>query len=132
MFRSNRKRKTIHAYVNGAKIISFAVLVIIVLIGWMIIYCRCQTLGKDIKELEGQNNDLFKSLKAEELKWARAKSPENLKRALSKHGLVMDFPDISQVRRIPRKDMLKTSVAEVDGAESMGFASINTRNNSNE
>ncbi len=132
MFRSNRKRKTIHAYVNGAKIISFAVMVIIVLIGWMVIYCRCQTFGKDIKDLEVQNAELLRSLKAEELKWMRAKSPDNLMRALNKHGLVMGLPNISQIRRIPRKDMLRASMSEVDGAEGLGLASIDIRNNSNE
>ena len=132
MFRSNRKRKTIHAHVYTAKLVSFAVLVVVVIIAWTVVYCRCQTLGGDIKKLESQNTELLRSLKAEELKWARAKSPENLKRALSKHGLVMELPDISQVKRIPRKDMFRTSVADVDGAESMGFASANTRNNVNE
>lgn len=132
MFRANRKRKTVHAYVYGAKIVSLALIVIIVFVGWMFIYCKCQAVGQEIKALELQNVELLKKLKYEELKWAKAKSPENLQKALSRHGLIMGLPDVTQFVRVPRKDIFKDSLVSGVGAESREFAGINTRNTANE
>jgi cell division protein FtsB len=54
---------------------------------------RCDALGRDIKALEQECEEIRRRRLNEEYKWANMRSPRNIERALREHNLDMDWPD---------------------------------------
>jgi hypothetical protein len=63
---------------------------------------RCDALGRRIKLLEEQKEDLHRRVVAEQVKWSNAKSPAQIEQLLKRHRLVMSWPDEARVIRIRR------------------------------
>ena len=63
---------------------------------------RCEALGRRIKQLEEQKDDLHRRVLAEQVKWSNAKSPSQIEQLLQRHRLVMSWPDEARVIRIRR------------------------------
>jgi len=52
--------------------------------------------GDELKRLDGEIRKTERLLTAEELDWARTLRPENIRRALARQGMNMDFPKHEQ------------------------------------
>ncbi|MCX6996740.1 MAG: hypothetical protein NTV49_06565 [Kiritimatiellaeota bacterium] len=77
---------------------------------------RCDALGRRIKLLEEQKDDLHRRVVAEQVKWSNAKSPSHIEQLLQRHRLVMSWPDEACVIRIRRPSEEPVS-AEVPAAK---------------
>jgi hypothetical protein len=73
-----------------------------VLIGYLNLSRRNDDIGRSIKDLEKQRQDLDRRVVNEEFKWANATSPENIQRLLQKHNLLMQLPGEKFVARVKR------------------------------
>ena len=97
MARRNRKKKKLDAFIFPAPFAGEAILVSALALGYVWLGCRCESLGKEIRQLEGENKSLAKKYLNEEFRWMRAKSPKNLEKALKRYGIVMKWPRRNQV-----------------------------------
>lgn len=93
----NRKRKKVKeamppAHFAGIVIVGSALALVYVWLG-----CLCESVGREIKDLERRKDTLTKRLAVEETKWACMKSPWNVERELAKYGIVMRRPTRNQV-----------------------------------
>jgi len=73
-------------------------------LGYVRLGSECETLGSEIKELERENRLLARAVLTEEYQWSRINSAVNIRRALSRHNLSMDFPRDDQIVRILAED----------------------------
>ncbi len=117
MRRRNRK-KTVNATVLPVPLAGFVVLAASLALAYVWMVCRCQTLGNELKHLEGRRDGLLKEYQQELSKWTRLKAPQNLERALLRNGIGMTWPSSRQVVR------LRASDVEGDGAEVVEQAQV--------
>ena len=57
----------------------------------------CESIGRQIKDLEVERARLYKQVVNEEHNWAMARSIRNLQRLMEVHGIAMTFPDQKDV-----------------------------------
>lgn len=57
----------------------------------------CESIGRQIKDLEGERARLHKQVVNEEHNWAMARSIRNLQRLMEVHGIAMSFPEQKNV-----------------------------------
>ncbi|MCE9615036.1 MAG: hypothetical protein K8T26_12225 [Lentisphaerae bacterium] len=104
MRRRNRK-KTVHAFALPVPLAGCVVLAASLALAYVWMVCRCQTLGNELKELEGHRDALLKEYQQELFKWTRLKAPQNLERALRDHGIGMTWPSSRQIVRLRPDDV---------------------------
>ena len=115
MTRRNRKnRKQVHGYnfpvpFAGAILVLSSLALVYVWLG-----CRCESLGKDIKELEVKKSILDKKYLNEEYRWIKMKSLGNIEKTLAKSGITMTWPRRDQVVRIYEERSYRNSMAQLD------------------
>lgn len=73
-----------------------------VFIGYLKLVQSNGDIGRSIKTLEKQRQDLDRRVVNEEFKLANATSPESIQRLLQKHNLVMELPGEKNVARVKR------------------------------
>lgn len=61
---------------------------------------QCDTLGREIKQLEAVQRDTRRRLNNEQDRWSNLLAPGNLERALKRHNLAMRLPDDHQIVRV--------------------------------
>ncbi len=108
MARRNRKRNTANGFLLPVPLAG----VIVLLVSFALLYLwldhQCEALGNDIKDLETRGRALQDVLVKESNRWTSMKSPENLERALVRHGLVMVYARPEQIVRVARPGVAPT------------------------
>jgi hypothetical protein len=98
---SRRNRKKTQA---GFKFPAPLALTLVVMAGISLVYVcmqsRTEALGREIKQLEAQRDQLREKVVKEQCEWARMQSPANVEKALKEHGLVMTWPGRDQIVRM--------------------------------
>lgn len=99
MIRKNRKKR-LHSFVLPAPLSGVVVAGALLALSYVWLDCRCESLGRDIKNLEAEKVQLKKDLLSEESRWSKMKSPANIEAVLAKHNIVMTWPRQDQVVRL--------------------------------
>lgn len=68
----------------------------------------CESIGRQIKDLERERAQLHKQVVNEEHNWAMARSIRNLQGLMETHGIAMTFPDQKNVIHMCPKDQEET------------------------
>lgn len=103
MARKNRKRR---AQANVLPVPFIGVLSILGLlgIGYLWMETLCSSLSQQIRRLEEDHKRLVAERQREESRWAVMKAPQEIERALQRHGLHMVLPQGEQVVRLSQPD----------------------------
>lgn len=100
-----RTRKNRRTQGNGVGIHAPSIAVFVVaatiFISYLWLCGRCKNLDSRISGMETDLENLNRRVMTEEHKWARTKSPGNIRQYLRQHGLIMDWPDEQHILRIP-------------------------------
>ena len=99
MIRKNRKKR-LHGFVLPAPFTGIVVAGALLALSYVWLDCRCESIGRDIKNLEAEKTQLKKDLLSEESRWSKMKSPVNIEAVLAKHNIVMTWPRQDQVVRL--------------------------------
>ena len=67
---------------------------------YLSLYNTCETIGRQIKKLEGDQAELHKRVVNEERNWAMARSIGNMERLMAAHGIVMSWPEQQNIIRL--------------------------------
>lgn len=94
--RNNRKKKG-GGFAFPASFAGLVLLIAVLGVGYVWLKCRCEALGRQLKELESDRRTLAEKRTNEKAKWARLKAPENLQRTLAGLGVEMSWPRGDQV-----------------------------------
>lgn len=62
---------------------------------------HCENLGRDIKKLEQELENVRTRIRTEEYKWSRLTSPRRFQQILAEHGIQMEWPEENRVVRLP-------------------------------
>ncbi|MBM4148597.1 MAG: hypothetical protein FJ224_06095 [Lentisphaerae bacterium] len=99
MSKRNRKRKV----ENVSLPMPLAALVVFI-VACALLYvwldCRCQAVGRQLRQLENRRTELNRVVLNEEYKWVQTKAPSNIERTLARFGVSMSWPRPGQVVRI--------------------------------
>lgn len=109
-----RNRKKVDNLAFPAQVAGLFVLLASFALGYVLLGCRIEALGKAIKELENKQTVLKHRYQNEELKWARMKSPENLERVLALYDIEMQWPRRDQVVRLYDTGRYRDQYARLD------------------
>jgi hypothetical protein len=101
-----RNRKKVNGFVFPAPFAGVVVLVSTFALGYVWLDCRSEALGEQLKAMELRRTVLEKMQCNEEYRWSMMKAPQNMERALAKHGIEMTWPREDQIVRLcrPRPD----------------------------
>lgn len=103
MARRNRK----HGQENHRGVflgVAFVALVASVAMTYLNIHNTCESLGREIKQLESARADLQKRVVNEEHNWTSARSIRNMEALMASHGIVMSWPAARDIIRVPAQD----------------------------
>ncbi len=100
MARRNRKRRRMNSFVFPAPFAGLMILVSVLALGYVWLGCRCDSLGREIKNLEKEKDLLTRKYLTEEYQWTRLKSPRQIERALQIHHITMTWPRNDQIIRV--------------------------------
>lgn len=99
MARGNRK-KGAGGYLVSWRLIILLVAASLICLCYLWLRGRCEALGEELKALEVRKASLRSLYLAEESRWSDLSSPAEVEGALRRHGLVMTWPDQSQIVRL--------------------------------
>ena len=90
-------------------IVPVRLLIVLIILPALFLTClsldsRCKALGRELKTLEAEIDDLNRECRNEESVWMRMKSPGEIEKALKRFRLEMGWPDDSQVVRLSMRD----------------------------
>ncbi len=68
------------------------------------LYNTCERIGREIKDLERQKVELHKRVVNEEHHWGTASSIRNVEQLMTRHGIVMTWPDPNDIIRVPQRE----------------------------
>lgn len=112
MARKNRKKQR-----DGNRVIVRGVPLIVALAAIGLVYLRlhnhCEDVGRQIKKLELERDELHKQVVNEERHWANARSNRNMERLLTHHGMVMSWP--------AERDIIRLKALEPDEPVQLAF-----------
>jgi len=100
MRKKNRKKNRKGGFLFPVPLAGIIALVCGLGLAYVWLGCGCESLGRELKDLEGQRAVALKKYRNEECRWAWMKSPRNMERSLSRHGLAMTWPRRDQVVRL--------------------------------
>lgn len=72
---------------------------------------QCESLGREIGELEQVRTQLSQQLNLEKSRWARNETMEGILRGLARWDIRMELPEVGRVVVVPRRDLLKGDVS---------------------
>lgn len=107
----NKKRKVVNSFAVPVPFAGVVVMICVLGLSYIWLVGRCEAVGRDLKKLEKEYRALEKQYLNEEFRWVRMKSPENIEKALKRHGIKMDWPRRDQIVRLRRTDVYKDRVA---------------------
>jgi len=99
MARRNRKRK-VETAALPAPFAGFIVFAVVCGLVYVWLDCRCEAVGRRLKQAESRRTELNKTLMNEEYKWVQTRSPANIERSLARYGVKMSWPRQDQIVRI--------------------------------
>lgn len=99
MARRNRKNERADNRLTAWGIAFFSVAAVLAMV-YLGLYNTCESIGRQIKKLEGERAELHKRVVNEEHNWATARSIRNLQGLMEAHGIAMSFPDQKNIIRI--------------------------------
>ncbi len=100
MARRNRKRRKMAGFIFPAPFAGLMIMISVLALGYVWLGCRCESLGREIKDLEKEKDILTKKYLNEEYQWARLKSPRQIEKALQAHHIIMTWPRSDQIIRV--------------------------------
>lgn len=109
---AGRNKKKSQASVVPAKFAVTLVVLSIISLCYLWLRGRCESLGRDLKELEVRKATLQRAYLNAEYRWSNVKSPSNIDRALKVHGLVMGWPGKDQVVRLSELNAVRREYAQ--------------------
>ncbi|MBA4389162.1 MAG: hypothetical protein C0404_14410 [Verrucomicrobia bacterium] len=95
----NRKRK-LNTFMIPLPLAGVIVLLAAVALAYILLDCRCESLGSEIRAMEKESDALTRKCLNEEYKWQQMKTPRELERALQKFGISMTWPKETQIVRM--------------------------------
>ena len=105
MVAKNRKKSEQENFRLLIPFAGLAVLVCVLALGYIWLGYRCKDVAKDLKVLEKEKTELAKKHQNEKRRWARIRSPRNIRKALATHRIAMDWPRPDQIVRVTRLDI---------------------------
>lgn len=103
--RNRKKRKSNRRHGYGFPgMIAGAFLIVAVGLTYVWLGCRCEQLGKEIKQLEVRRQELINAYRQEESRWAQMRSSHGLEAALKRWNIEMQWPRRDQVVWIPAEE----------------------------
>jgi hypothetical protein len=105
MRRRNRKRKKHNTYLIRVPIAGIIVVGVTVMLGYVWLNQRCDSLGRELKSLENKHESLKRVRQQELFKWTHLKAPERLQAALAEHEIFMNWPSGRQVVQLRKHDV---------------------------
>jgi hypothetical protein len=109
MSRQNRRKDSFVLEAPAAALVGLALVVAALALAYLWIHSRCEALGRNIKKLETERDELERQFQIEESKWTQLKSPRNLERTLAARGIAMNWPRPDQIVHVFEPE-------ELDGA----------------
>ncbi len=103
MAKRNNRKKKVDGFIFP---VPFAMLVIFastLALAYVWLGCRCEAVGREIKTLEIEHEELRRGYVNAKYKWTRMKSPENLERKLREMNIEMGWPRKDQVVILPSR-----------------------------
>lgn len=100
MARRNSKKKKLNGFILPMPFAGLVALFCVCALSYMWLVCRCEALGRDLKALEQEREQLRKQQLNEEYKWMRMKSPQEMEKSLERHHIMMTWPRNDQVIRL--------------------------------
>lgn len=100
MAKRKNKKKNIDGFIFPVPFAMVVIAASTLALAYVWIGCRCQVVGKQLKALELQEEELSRALVNEEYRWARMKSPENLEKKMNEMGIKMTWPRPDQIVRL--------------------------------
>lgn len=97
MFAKKNRKKYSSATVIPFKLLTILIAVGAVALAYLWLLDRCDALGRQIKRLEEQKQEVHKRVLNEELRLASMKTPQNMERLLAQCGLNMSLPEPGRV-----------------------------------
>jgi hypothetical protein len=104
MGRRNRKKR-LDSFMLPLPLAGAVVLLVATALAYVWLDCRCETLGREIRTFEKEQELLKRKCLNEEYKWMRLKSPVEIEKALQKFNIVMTWPRNEQVVRMTSTDV---------------------------
>lgn len=83
---------------------------------------RCESLGREIGELESVRTELSQQLNLEKSRWARHESMEGIIRGLARWDIRMSLPEAARVVVVRRRSLLEEGEVAA-GVESLAMVS---------
>ena len=104
--RRRNRRKRINGFITTMPYVGVVVLIASIALMYLWLNSRCETLGREIKQLEKAKEEFNKKYLTEEYRWAQMKSPKNIEKQLAKFKINMFWPSQKQVIRIADKSAM--------------------------
>ncbi len=98
--RNNRKKKA-DGFIFPVPFAMVVIFASTLALAYVWLGCRCEAVGREIKALEIENEELRRNYVNENYKWTRMKSPQNLESKLRAMNIAMDWPRKDQVVILP-------------------------------
>ncbi|MFO7870412.1 MAG: hypothetical protein R6V03_03155 [Kiritimatiellia bacterium] len=92
-----RNRKKTDGFAFPARFTGLVICLSVVALAYVWLCCRCEAVGKEIKELERENGELRQRYTSEVSRWARMISPRNMELVLARNNLRMHWPRVNQI-----------------------------------
>jgi hypothetical protein len=98
MIRNNRKKDS---FVFPVPLAGLVAVCTVLALTYVCLCCRCDAVGRDIRQLEAERAELEKQVQNGEYRWTKLKSPANMDRVLADLNIVMTWPRRDQVVYLP-------------------------------
>ena len=78
------------------------ILILLASLGMIYLHLQgtCDRLGREIKQLEAEREDIRKRVVNEERNWMTARSIRNMEAMMERHGIVMSWPEEANIIRL--------------------------------
>jgi len=84
---------------------------------------QCESLGREIGELEQVRNQLSQQLNLEKSRWARNETMEGIMNGLKRWNIRMELPEMARVVVVRRRDLLE-DVAASEGRQEYAMMAV--------
>ncbi len=114
MASKNRKKRTA-GFAFPLPVAGLLVATVVMLLLYVWLNARVQSLGTQIKSLEQQQAEINKSYDAELWKWETMKSPSGIEKMLNQNKIVMVWPAEANIIRLQEPDSIVELSQRVEG-----------------
>lgn len=103
--RTKNRKKQAQGFVFPVPLALFLVLVTVTSMTYLWMHGRCEAAGLRIQRLEREKALSHQRLLDEEMKWSQLKTLPNVRAAVQRHGLNMDWAPTHRIVRLTRPSM---------------------------